>query len=245
MYGQRFTDTIVDFIKAGGYGLNWIIETHLHADHLTAAPYIQERLGGKTAIGEQISAVQKVFGDIFNEGECFRPDGYQFDHLFRDQEKYRVGSIGALAIHTPGHTPACMSHLIGDALFVGDTFFMPDYGSARCDFPGGDAGMLNDSIQRLYELDDGTRMYLCHDYRAPGRDEYVWETTVGEQKKANIHLKHGTSRDAFVRMRMERDATLTIPKLMLPSVQVNMRAGELPPPENNGIRYLKVPVNAL
>ncbi|MDE0713658.1 MAG: MBL fold metallo-hydrolase [Gammaproteobacteria bacterium] len=250
-YGKselRFEDAdigIVGFVESRDYAVEWIIETHIHADHLSAAPYIRGWLGGKSAIGERISDVQEVFGGIFNAGIGFHADGRQFDHLFGDRENYRVGSIEARAIHTPGHTPACMSHLIGDALFVGDTLLMPDFGTARCDFPGGDAGTMYDSIRKLYELDDDTRMFPCHDYKAPGRDGHVWETTVGEQKKGNVHLRHGTTRDAFVRMRKERDATLSMPKLILPSIQVNMRAGELPHPEENGIRYLKVPIDAL
>lgn len=238
-------DELIGFVKEKGYDVDWIIDTHVHADHLTAAPYIKEQLGGKTAIGEHVCTVQKVFSEIFNEGQSFHTDGSQFDHLFADEETYKVGSIEGRAIHTPGHTPACMSHLIGEALFVGDTIFMPDYGTARCDFPGGDAGALYDSIQKLFDLDDDTRMFLCHDYKAPGRDEYVWETTVSAQKKGNIHVREGTSRDEFVAMRTARDATLDMPKLILPSVQVNMRAGDMPPPEENGVRYMKVPINAL
>ena len=238
-------DELIAYVKANGLECEWIIDTHVHADHLTAAPYIQAQIGGKTAIGDQISAVQKVFGTIFNAEQSFHTDGSQFDHLFTDGETYRIGNIEAKAIHTPGHTPACMSHLIGDALFVGDTIFMPDFGTARCDFPGGDAGTLFDSIQKLFALPDETRMFLCHDYKAPGRDEYVWETTVGEQKRSNIHVKAGTSRDAFIKMRTERDATLDMPKLILPSVQINMRAGEMPPAEDNGQRYMKIPINAL
>jgi len=238
-------DLMIAHIRQQNLKLDWIIDTHVHADHLTAAPYIKSQLGGRTAIGEHIAEVQRVFAKIFNEGQNFHTDGSQFDHLFKDGELYQVGGIEARAIHTPGHTPACMSHLIGDALFVGDTLFMPDYGSARCDFPGGDSGMLYDSIQRLFALPEETRMFLCHDYKAPGRDEFVWETTVGEQKRDNIHLKTGTSRQAFVDLRTKRDATLSMPQLILPSVQINMRAGELPPAETNGQRYLKVPINAL
>lgn len=238
-------DHMIAFIKDRGYEVEWIIDTHVHADHLTAAPYIKQHLGGKTGIGEHISTVQKVFGEIFNEGQSFHTDGSQFDHLFKDSEEYTVGTLKAHAIHTPGHTPACMSHVIGDAVFVGDTIFMPDFGTARCDFPGGDAGTLYDSIQKLFELPDDTRMFLCHDYMAPGREDYVWETTVGEEKRSNIHVKEGTSRDEFIKMRTARDATLAMPKLILPSVQINMRAGEMPPAEDNGVRYMKVPINAL
>ena len=238
-------DALIAFVRERGLTSEWIIDTHVHADHLTAAPYIREQLGGKTAIGDNISVVQRVFGEIFNEGQSFHTDGSQFDHLFKPGETYRVGNIEARALATPGHTPACMTHLIGDAMFVGDTIFMPDFGTARCDFPGGDAGTLYDSIQMLFGYPDATRMFLCHDYKAPGRDEYLWQTTIGEQKRANIHVKVGTSRDEFIKMRTERDATLAMPKLILPSVQINMRAGDMPPPEDNGVRYMKVPINAL
>lgn len=243
--GTTSADRMIAFVREHGYEIEWIIDTHVHADHLTAAPYIKKALGGKTAIGEHIATVQKVFGKIFNEGQSFHTDGSQFDHLFKDGERYSVGTIPAHAIHTPGHTPACMSHVVGDAVFVGDTIFMPDFGTARCDFPGGDAGTLYDSIQKLFALPAETRMFLCHDYKAPGRDDYVWETTVGEEMRSNIHVKEGTSRDEFIRMRTERDATLAMPTLILPSVQVNMRAGDLPPAEENGVRYMKVPINAL
>ncbi len=238
-------DKLIAFVKDQGLTCDWIIDTHVHADHLTAAPYIRQQIGGKTAIGEEISVVQRVFGDIFNEGQAFHTDGSQFDHLFKPDETYKIGNIQARAMHTPGHTPACMSHLVGDALFVGDTIFMPDFGSARCDFPGGDAGTLFDSVQKLFALPDETRMFLCHDYKAPGRDHFQWETTVAEQRASNIHVKDGTSREAFIKMRTERDATLAMPKLILPSVQINMRAGDMPPPEDNGVRYMKVPINAL
>lgn len=238
-------DRIVAFVKENGLTCEWIIDTHVHADHLTAAPYIKSQLGGKTAIGDHISVVQKVFSEIFNEDQRFHTDGRQFDHLFKDGETYMVGNIEGTAIHTPGHTPACMSHLIGDALFVGDTIFMPDFGTARCDFPGGDAGTLFDSIQKLFALPDETRMFLCHDYKAPGRDYFHWETTVGEEKASNIHVKTGTSKEAFIKMRTERDATLAMPQLILPSVQINMRAGNMPEPEDNGQRYMKLPINAL
>lgn len=238
-------DKLIAFVKDQGLTCEWIIDTHVHADHLTAAPYIREQLGGKTAIGDKIPVVQRVFGEIFNEGQSFHTDGSQFDHLFKPGESYRVGNIEARALSTPGHTPACMTHLIGDAMFVGDTIFMPDFGSARCDFPGGDASTLYDSIQMLFDFPDETRMFLCHDYKAPGRDEYVWETTIGEQKRSNIHVRDGISRDDFIKMRSERDATLAMPKLILPSVQINMRAGDMPPPEDNGVRYMKVPINAL
>ena len=238
-------DKLIAFVREQGLTCEWIIDTHVHADHLTAAPYIRDQIGGKTAIGDQIPVVQRVFGEIFNEDGSFHTDGSQFDHLFTDGETYRIGNLEARAIHTPGHTPACMSHLIGDALFVGDTIFMPDFGTARCDFPGGDAGTLFDSIQKLFALPEETRMFLCHDYMAPGRDTYRWETTIGEQKTSNIHMKAGTSREDFIAMRTARDETLDMPKLILPSVQINMRAGDMPPPEDNGQRYMKIPINAL
>ena len=238
-------DRLIAFVREKGLEVEWVIDTHVHADHLTATPYVREQLGGRTGIGEHIATVQKVFGEIFNEGQAFHTDGSQFDHLFKDGETYRLGSIEAKAIHTPGHTPACMSHVIGDAVFVGDTIFMPDFGTARCDFPGGDAGTLYDSIQKLFALPDETRVFLCHDYKAPGRDDYAWETTIGEEKRSNKHVKQGTSREDFVKMRTERDATLSMPKLILPSVQINMRAGEMPPAEPNGKIYMKLPINAL
>jgi len=241
----KSADLMIAFVKEAGLKVDWIIDTHVHADHLTAAPYIKSQLGGRTGIGKHIATVQKVFGEIFNEGQEFHTDGSQFDHLFKDGETYKVGNIDARAIHTPGHTPACMSHLIGDALFVGDTIFMPDFGTARCDFPGGDAGTLYDSIQKLFALPDETRVFLCHDYKAPGRDEYVWETTIAEEKAHNKHVHTGISKEEFVKMRTERDATLEMPKLILPSVQINMRAGQMPPAEENGKRYMKIPINAL
>lgn len=236
---------IVDAVRDQQLTVDWLLETHVHADHLSAAPWIQQQLGGKLAIGEHIRTVQDTFGRIFNAGSEFARDGRQFDHLFRDGEAYTVGNMEARAIHTPGHTPACMSHVIGDAVFVGDTLFMPDYGTARCDFPGGDARTLYRSIQKLLALPDATRMFLCHDYLPEGREELVWETTVAEQRKHNIHAHEGTSEDTFVSMREARDATLDMPRLILPSVQVNMRAGHLPPAEDNGVRYLKIPLNTL
>jgi len=238
-------DRMIAFVKDTGLTVEWIIDTHVHADHLTAAPYIKSQLGGRTGIGEHISTVQKVFGEIFNAGQEFHTDGSQFDHLFTDGETYKISTIEARAIHTPGHTPACMSHLIGDAVFVGDTIFMPDYGTARCDFPGGDAATLYDSIQKLFALPGDTRVFLCHDYKAPGREHHVWETTIGEEKAHNTHIHEGVTKAQFVKMRTERDATLDMPKLILPSVQVNMRAGEMPPAESNGMRYMKIPINAL
>jgi glyoxylase-like metal-dependent hydrolase (beta-lactamase superfamily II) len=240
----KAADQIIAAVSERRLTVAWIIESHVHADHLSAAPYLRAKLGGQVAIGAAISKVQRVFGDIFNVGDGFRSDGRQFDKLFQDGESYRLGSIEARAFHTPGHTPACMSHLIGDALFVGDTLFMPDFGTARCDFPGGDAGQLYDSIQKLLALPAATRMFLCHDYKAPGRDCFAWETTVEVQKRDNIHLAGETSRDDFIAMRTARDATLSMPALILPSVQVNICAGNLPAAEDNGRQYLKIPLNA-
>ncbi|MAI99405.1 MAG: MBL fold metallo-hydrolase [Nisaea sp.] len=240
----KAADQIIAAVSERRLTVAWIIESHVHADHLSAAPYLRAKLGGQVAIGAAISEVQRVFGDIFNVGDGFRSDGRQFDKLFQDGESYRLGSIEARAFHTPGHTPACMSHLIGDALFVGDTLFMPDFGTARCDFPGGDAGQLYDSIQMLLALPAATRMFLCHDYKAPGRDCFAWETTVEVQKRDNIHLAGETSRDDFIAMRTARDASLSMPALILPSVQVNICAGDLPAAEDNGRQYLKIPLNA-
>lgn len=236
---------IVDFVRREALTVEWLLETHVHADHLSAAPWLQEQLGGKLAIGKHITTVQDTFGKVFNAGTDFARDGGQFDHLFEDGDTYTLGNITARAIHTPGHTPACMSHIIGDAVFVGDTLFMPDYGTARCDFPGGDAATLYRSVQKLLALDDNSRMFLCHDYLPTGRETYQWETTVGEQRKHNIHVHEGISEAEFVAMREKRDATLNMPRLILPSVQVNMRAGHLPPAEDNGQHYLKIPLNAL
>lgn len=237
-------DAIIDFITLNGLQLEWLIETHVHADHLSAAPYIQGKLGGKIGIGEKITVVQEVFGKVFNEGTEFRRDGSQFDRLFKDRDTYSIGGMTALALHTPGHTPACMTHVIGDAAFVGDTLFMPDGGSARADFPGGDARVLFRSIHRVLELPPETRLFMCHDYGPNGR-EIQWETTVAEERAHNIHVKDGVTEDEFVAMREARDKTLGMPRLILPSLQVNMRAGALPPAESNGRVFLKVPVNAL
>ena len=238
-------DIIIDYVREQGLDVEWILETHVHADHLTAAPYLKEKLGGNTGIGDHVNIIQKTFGEVFNAEAGFNRDGSQFDALFADGATFSIGSIEAKVIHTPGHTPACITYLIGDAGFVGDTLFMPDYGTARCDFPGGDARTLYRSIQKLFSLPDETRLFMCHDYKAPGRDEYGWETTVAEEKANNIHVGGGVSEDDFVKMRETRDATLSMPKLILPSVQVNMRAGEFPPADDNGVRYLKLPVNAL
>jgi len=237
-------DAMIGFIESNGLTLEWVIDTHVHADHLSAAPYVKSRLGGRLAIGEHIREVQRVFGDLFNAGPAFLRDGSQFDHLFKDGEHYTLGSIEAVALHTPGHTPACMTHVIGDAAFVGDTLFMPDYGTARCDFPGGDARTLYRSIQRIFALPASTRVFLCHDYKAPGRDVFSYETTVGQESSGNVHVREGVDEQAFVQLRESRDATLPVPRLLLPSVQVNMRAGQLPPAEDNGISYLKIPLNA-
>jgi len=238
-------DAVVAWVREHGLSIDWLLETHAHADHLSAAPYLKDKLGGQIAIGEHITTVQQTFGKVFNAGPDFATDGSQFDHLFKDGETFRIGELAARVMHTPGHTPACVSYVIGDAVFVGDTIFMPDYGTARCDFPGGDARTLYRSIRKLLDLPPDTRIFLCHDYKAPGRDEYVWETTVAAERANNIHVHDGVSEQAFVKMRTTRDATLAMPVLILPAVQVNMRAGQLPPPEDNGVRYLKIPLNAL
>lgn len=238
-------DSIIAFIRQQGLKLDWILETHVHADHLSAAPYIKQQLGGRIGIGFNITVVQNVFGKVFNAGTEFARDGSQFDHLFRDGETFRIGNIEARALHTPGHTPACMTYVIGDAAFVGDTLFMPDYGTARCDFPGGDARELYRSIRKIFALPAETRLFMCHDYKAPGRDDYRWETTVAAERASNIHVHDGVDEDSFVAMRRKRDAALDMPRLILPSVQVNMRAGKLPPAESNGTRYLKIPLDAL
>ena len=238
-------DAIIAHIEAEGLQIDWILETHAHADHLSAAPYLQQRLGGKIAIGRQIVTVQGVFGQIFNEGTEFARDGSQFDLLLDDGDRLMVGDVPLIALHVPGHTPADMAYVVGDALFTGDTLFMPDYGSARCDFPGGDAHHLYRSVRRLMHLPDATRVFLCHDYKAQGRDEFVWETSMLAERTANVHIHEGVSEDQFVAMRTERDATLSLPKLILPALQVNIRAGHLPPAEDNGVRYLKLPLNLL
>lgn len=237
-------DKIIAFIRAHGLKLEWLIETHVHADHLSAAPYIQGELGGKLGIGENITIVQETFGKVFNEGTEFQRDGSQFDRLFADGDTYQIGSMTAFAMHTPGHTPACMTHVIGDAAFVGDTLFMPDGGTARADFPGGDAQLLYRSIKRVLALPPQTRLFMCHDYGPIGRD-IQWETTVADERAHNIHVQDGISEDEFVAMRTARDATLDMPRLIIPSIQVNMRAGELPPPDETGKRFLKVPINTL
>ena len=241
----RSADLVIAHIREQGLDLQWILETHVHADHLSAAPYIQERLGGKIGIGDRITVVQNTFGKIFNEGTRFQRDGSQFDQLFHEGDSFHIGQMRADVLHTPGHTPACLTYVIGDAAFVGDTLFMPDFGTARCDFPGGSAETLFDSVQKIMALPDETRIFVGHDYKAPGRDDYAWETTVGAQKARNIHVGAGKSRDEFIAMRETRDATLAMPRLIIPSLQVNMRAGQMPEPEDNGQRYLKVPINGL
>ena len=238
-------DKLIAYVKAQGLKVEWILETHAHADHLSASTYLKEKLGGKTAIGEHISAVQSIFKKVFNVENAFHTDGSQFDHLFKEGEVFHIGEMAARVMHTPGHTPACITYVIGDAAFVGDTLFMPDFGTARADFPGGDAATLYRSIQKVLALPPETRLFLCHDYKAPGRDEFVWETTVAAERQKNVHVHEGVSEQAFVKMRTDRDKTLEMPVLILPSVQVNMRAGHLPPPEDNGVSYLKIPVNAL
>lgn len=242
-YGSA--DRIIEYVTSNNLKVMWQIETHAHADHISAAPYLQERLGGKLAIGREIVRVQDVFGKLFNAGTDFERDGSQFDHLFTDGETFRVGELEGIALHVPGHTPADMAFIIGDAAFVGDTIFMPDFGTARADFPGGDAHQLFRSIRRLLSLPDDTRLFLCHDYKAPGRDDYAWETTVGLQRKGNVHVRDGVSEDEFVAMRQSRDETLAMPTLILPSVQINIRGGRLPEPEDNGVSYIKIPVNAV
>lgn len=238
-------DVIVAYVLEHCLTLQWILETHAHADHLSAAPYIQEKLGGELVIGREIVTVQDVFGKIFNEGTEFARDGSQFDRLVGDGEELMLGRIPITALHVPGHTPADLAYVIGDAAFIGDTMFMPDYGSARADFPGGDAAKLYRSVRRIMRLPDKTRVFLCHDYKAPNRDHFVWQTTILAQRTANVHLHEGVTEAEFVQMRRQRDATLEMPRLILPSIQVNMRGGHMPQPEENGVSYLKLPVNAL
>ncbi|MFT8420474.1 MAG: MBL fold metallo-hydrolase [Gluconacetobacter sp.] len=236
---------VVDYVRAEGLEVQWQLETHAHADHLSAAPWLQAQLGGNLAIGAEIVRVQSVFGKIFNAGTAFARDGSQFDRLFHDGDRFAVGGIEATVLHVPGHTPADMAFVIGDAAFIGDTLFMPDYGTARADFPGGEARQLFRSIRRLMALPDATRVFLCHDYKAPGRDHFAWETTIGAERQGNIHVHDGVSEDDFVAMRTARDATLSLPNLIMPSVQVNMRGGRMPEPESNGTRYIKIPIDTL
>jgi glyoxylase-like metal-dependent hydrolase (beta-lactamase superfamily II) len=234
-------DRLIAYVREQGLSVDWLLETHVHADHLSAAAYLKRELGGQLAIGEQITVVQNTFGTLFNVGSEFATDGRQFDRLFSDGECFQIGSLAARVIHTPGHTPACLTYVVGDAAFVGDTLFMPDYGTARCDFPGGDARVLFRSIRKLFDLPDETRLFMCHDYKAPGREEFLNQTTLAEQRAHNVHVHEGVSEDEFVAMRSARDATLGMPALILPAVQVNMRAGQLPPAEDNGTRYLNIP----
>ena len=249
-YASGHTDTksadeIIAYVKAEGLKPEWLLESHVHADHLSAAPYIQEQVGGKIGIGDQISVVQNVFGKVFNEGTKFQRDGSQFDKLFKEGDSFKIGDLEVNVMHTPGHTPACLTYVVEDSAFVGDTMFMPDFGTARCDFPGGSAKTLYNSIQKILSLPDETKIFVGHDYKAPGRDEFAWETTVGEQKAKNVHVAADKDKDTFINMRTKRDSELSLPKLIVPSIQVNMRAGQMPEPEENGQVYLKVPVNAL
>ena len=237
-------DNVVGCVEKNGLEVVWILETHVHADHLSAAPYLQERLGGTAAIGAHVTRVQETFKPIFNLKDL-ATDGSQFGHRFAEGDTFSIGELDARVIATPGHTPACMTYVIGDAAFVGDTLFMPDYGTARCDFPGGSAAQLYDSIQKILSLPDDTRLFMCHDYKAPGRDEFAWETTVAEQRANNVHINDTVSKDEFVRTREGRDAELGMPKLILPSLQINLRAGQLPSPEDNDVRYLKIPLDTV
>ncbi|MBX7201180.1 MAG: MBL fold metallo-hydrolase [Rhodospirillaceae bacterium] len=243
--GHASADAVIAYIRNAGLTLDWILETHAHADHLSAAAYIKAALGGHTGIGEHIVEVQKIFGRVFNFKDDFSPDGRQFDRLFADGDTFAVGSLLCRVMHTPGHTPACVTYVIGDASFVGDTLFMPDYGSARADFPGGDARTLYRSMRRILELPDETRLFTCHDYGTPSRPAFAWESTVAQQRRGNIHVRDGIGEEAFVEMRTARDRTLDMPRLILPSIQVNIRAGAMPPAEDNGVSYLKLPINAL
>lgn len=238
-------DEVIAYIRANNLRVDWILETHVHADHLSAAPYLQEQIGGKIGIGNQITVVQDTFGKVFNEGTEFQRDGSQFDQLFSDGDTLMIGQLRCDVMHTPGHTPACLTYVIGDAAFVGDTLFMPDFGTARCDFPGGSSDMLYDSIQRILTLPDDTRIFVGHDYKAPGREEFAWETTVAEEKSRNVHIGGDASKEAFMEMRDARDATLKKPALIIPSLQVNMRAGQMPEPDDQGDVFLKVPLNKL
>ena len=238
-------DAIIAFVKTNDLKVAWILESHVHADHLSAAPYLQSQLGGKIGIGIQITVVQDTFGKVFNEGTAFQRDGSQFDALFEDGDSLHIGQMRVDVMHTPGHTPACLTYVIGDAAFVGDTLFMPDFGTARCDFPGGSASDLYQSIQRILSLPDDTRVFVGHDYKAPGRDEFAWETTISEQKALNIHIGEGRPMKEFVTMRTARDGKLGMPRLILPSIQTNMRAGQMPEPEDDGKSYFKVPINTL
>ncbi len=238
-------DQIIQYVRDNGLTVNWVLESHVHADHLSAAPYIQQQLGGKMGIGARITVVQETFGKIFNAGTEFERDGSQFDRLFEEGDSFRIGGLEARVLHTPGHTPACLTYLIGDAAFCGDTLFMPDFGTARCDFPGGSAETLYKSIQKILALPEETRIFVGHDYGTPERAEFAWETTVAEEKAANVHVGNGKDETSFVEMRTKRDAQLGMPKLIIPSIQVNMRAGRMPRAEDNGTVYLKLPIDTL
>jgi len=241
----KSADLLVDYIEANDLNVAWILETHVHADHLSAAPYLKSKLGGRTGVGDLITSIQGIFKGVFNLGEDFAADGTQFDQLFADGDLLELGSMNIRVMHTPGHTPACLTYVAGDCAFIGDTMFMPDCGTARADFPGGDAAALYQSIQRILTLPDDTRLFMCHDYKAPGRDEFAWETTVAEQRASNLHIHAGVTEQEFVDFRSKRDAQLGMPKLILPSIQVNIRAGEMPPADDNGVVYLKLPIDAL
>lgn len=238
-------NAVIAYVEQMGLSIDWLLETHAHADHLSAAAYLREKLGGRMAIGEHIVTVQEKFGDLFNVGSDFHRDGSDFDHLWKDGDQFQIGELPVTVLHVPGHTPADNAYVIGNVVFVGDTMFMPDYGTARADFPGGDARQLFRSLRRILELPPRTRVFLCHDYLPEGRVNYVWETTVADERAHNIHAHDGVTEDEFVRMREARDKALSMPRLIMPSIQVNIRAGHLPPPEGNGIRYLKIPVNAV
>jgi len=238
-------DKIIAYAKEEALDIQWLLESHVHADHLSAAPYIQEKLGGKIGIGNNITLVQDTFGKVFNEGTEFQRDGSQFDQLFDHGDVFHIGQMRVDVLHTPGHTPACLTYVIEDAAFVGDTLFMPDFGTARCDFPGGSSQTLYESIQKILALPDETKIFVGHDYKAPGRDEYSWETTVGEQRRKNVHIGGDVKAEALVKLRDERDAKLAMPKLIVPSLQINMRAGNMPPPDEHGDVFLKLPINKL
>lgn len=241
----RSAEAVIAYIRSHNLTVDWLLETHAHADHLSAAPYLQKALGGQIAIGEHIVTVQQTFGKLFNAGSDFRRDGSDFDRLWKDGDRFAIGHLSASVLHVPGHTPACIAYVIGDAVFVGDTMFMPDYGTARADFPGGDARTLFRSARRILSLPPQTRLFMCHDYLPAGRSQYAWESTVETERRSNIHIRDGVTEDEFVAMREARDATLDMPRLILPSVQVNMRAGRMPQAEDNGVAYLKIPVNAI
>ena len=241
----KAADQLIKWVRAEGLDVKWILETHAHADHLSAAPYLQNQLGGKIGISEKIKVIQDTFGKVFNEGTEFQRDGSQFDRLFTEGDSFHIGQLRGDVMHTPGHTPACVTYVIGDAAFVGDTLFMPDFGTARCDFPGGSSETLYQSIQKILSLPDATRIFVCHDYKAPGRDEFAWETTVGDQKSQNVHVGAGKDQDSFVEMRDARDAQLSMPKMIIPSLQINMRAGHMPQADASGDVFLKVPINKM